>query len=426
MTASTQSLQVLGLTPNQDYIIEVFATKTDASGQVHISPYSPRLQISTPSLSGSGSNLSTTNYGTDIKLGGGSIYAGTITNTGVFDPLYGSSNNLPVSLTSSQSGIVLNQYGLAGYSSGTPEFYIDSRSGKAYFAGTITAPSIQSSNYSASTASSEPKYSQAGTLIDLSKGAISSQSFRIDASGNAYFKGNVDSNATIGGTLASTLISNASLGAIAYGPALSAIQASTTFKATNNNVVAISTAGITINTNGTGSGGAEGSGTRVEFNSNGLYGFSGTTQTFGISASTGNAYFSGSIGASTVTGSTFTSPNYAVSGSGSGFAITSAGTSDIMYFSYNTTNVASIIVSANGGITLGSNAQSTSIQIGSSPSSVATVINGVPSYGGSHGHLRNIWMSTSSVAPTTGSDATKTVGNMNAVASAGDIYLVFA
>ena len=71
------SLEVQGLTPNENYIVTVFATWQDASGQVHISDVSPPLQISTPSYSGSGGNLTTTNSGTDIQLSGGSLFAGT-------------------------------------------------------------------------------------------------------------------------------------------------------------------------------------------------------------------------------------------------------------------------------------------------------------------------------------------------------------
>lgn len=191
MAATTQSLQVLGLTPNQNYTIEVFATKTDAANQVHISPYSPRLQISTPSLSGDGNNLSTTNYGTDIKLGGGSIYAGTLTGTGIIDPLKNSTDGLPVSGVVSGSGLLVNQYGLAGYASGKPEFYIDSRTGSAYFAGTIKATIIESDEYSSQDPTDGSAYSSGGMAINLKNGSITAKQFRIDTSGNAYFGGTV-------------------------------------------------------------------------------------------------------------------------------------------------------------------------------------------------------------------------------------------
>jgi len=196
---ATNSLDVLGLTPNQSYSIQVFATYTDAAGTPHVSNYSPALTITTPSLSASGSNFQTTNYGTDIKLAGGSLFAGSFpSNIGQID------------LTTTNpggTGIIVNQTGIGAWSSGTQEFFLNAKTGAATFSGTITSPSIQSSNYSASLSSTEPKFSVAGMLIDLTNGSISAPQFRITSTGSAYFSGDV-SGSVYSGTNLGTYIGN--------------------------------------------------------------------------------------------------------------------------------------------------------------------------------------------------------------------------
>jgi len=132
---ATNSLDVLGLTPNQSYSIQVFATYTDAAGTPHVSNYSPALTITTPSLSASGSNFQTPNYGTDIQLSGGSLYAGTFPlNVGQTD----------LTLTNpAGTGVVLNQTGVGAYNGGVQEFFLNAKTGKAYFAGNLTAGAIK-------------------------------------------------------------------------------------------------------------------------------------------------------------------------------------------------------------------------------------------------------------------------------------------
>jgi hypothetical protein len=359
-SSTTQtSLTQTGLTPGTSYVLLVRAYKNNSDGTKSYSDYAS-IPFKASDIAPSGLNALTVNNGTDILLNGGSIFAQNTnypfpTNIGKFNVVSG---------TTTGTGVVLNNTGIAAFKQGTKQFYIDAATGNAYFDGTITvgaltnAGGVTTSNLSSTLANyvtttttiaagyittgvlasgqfytsntsytylstdttkmpHGTAYSSGGTAINLNDGTITAPGFRIDASGNAYFKGSVDGNSTINGTNASTVVSNASLGATAYGPALSAIQASTTFKATNNNVVAISTAGVTISTNGTGTGGASGTGSRVEFNSAGLYGFNGTTQTFGISASDGSAYFQGSIGsgslitAPTISSGTITGSSYA-------------------------------------------------------------------------------------------------------------------
>jgi hypothetical protein len=197
-----QTLDVLGLSPNQNYIIKVFATKTDpTTGNVTVSNYSPTLQISTPSLSGSGANFTTTNYGTDIQLSGGSLFAGTFpSNIGQVDLTTTNPNG---------TGVIVNQTGVGAYSGGVQEFFLNAKTGAATFAGTITTPTIQSANYSPSLATVEPKFSVAGTQISLTDGSISSPKFRITPSGSGYFGGDVSGSFFSGVSLSSYISSTA-------------------------------------------------------------------------------------------------------------------------------------------------------------------------------------------------------------------------
>jgi hypothetical protein len=297
----TQSIDVLGLQPNQNYKIRVFATHTNSEGNTEVSDYSPALTIATPSLSGSGTNFSTKNYGTDIQLAGGSLFAGQNfpSNIGQIDL---TSSDILTTINGS-SGVILNQTGIGAYKTSggttTQQFFLDATTGDATFAGTITSPAIQSTNYSASIATSEPLYTQAGMKIDLNNGSISSKAFRITSDGTAYFAGNISGNATINGTPALTVVSNASLGASAYSPAISALQPGSfiTKSPSTNEIVTIDTSGITITSSRTN----KAAGTnRVEMDSTGFYAYDSTgSPTVQILASGGTAVFKGQITATT-------------------------------------------------------------------------------------------------------------------------------
>jgi len=198
------SQKVEGLDPNTPYSIDIRAVTTDASGNTIYSEWSPKLNIITPGYSTDSNNFQSVNNATDIQLSGGSIFAGTFdVSTGIIDVVNDTVNG---------SGVILNQTGLLGVNSGTKEFYLDAATGNAYFAGTIGATVIQSTNYSPSIATSEPLYTQAGMKIDLNNGSISSKSFRITSDGTAYFAGSIAANATINGVTASTVVSNAATG----------------------------------------------------------------------------------------------------------------------------------------------------------------------------------------------------------------------
>jgi hypothetical protein len=188
---SRLSLKIPDLAPNQTYSIKVRAFTTDSSGQTIYSEYSTPIYLTTPGFSASGANHLTANENGDILLSGGSIFAGDFgPDVGLFDVVNG---------TTYGTGVILNQTGLAGLNAGVKEFYIDAATGNAYFAGTIGATVIQSTNYSASTATVEPKYTVAGMQIDLNNGSISSKAFRITEAGSAYFSGDLAGSVTIDG-----------------------------------------------------------------------------------------------------------------------------------------------------------------------------------------------------------------------------------
>jgi hypothetical protein len=139
--AGFQTLNVTGLQPNTTYTLLVYAVKTVNGVVTHSQPTT--LSITTPVLSSSGNNFKVTNGGTDMQLLGGTIYAGTFDDgMGQFDPMANSSDGVtPGYIGPGNYGVALNQFGVAAYNGGTPEFYINSRNGNAYFAGTLTAAS---------------------------------------------------------------------------------------------------------------------------------------------------------------------------------------------------------------------------------------------------------------------------------------------
>lgn len=172
--STTISKKITGLTPGQSVV--VLARSIDGNGK-----YSDWASVpyAVPTSTSAGANLTGTNSSTDIRLNGGSLYAGTFTsNVGLFDPLTG---------TTTGSGVILNKFGIAGYASGVKQFYIDSRTGNATFSGTISGTIIKSNGYVGVTNGSA--YSTTGTAFNLNDGSITAKKFRIDVSGNAYLTG---------------------------------------------------------------------------------------------------------------------------------------------------------------------------------------------------------------------------------------------
>jgi len=277
--------KILNAQPGQQITILVRAVQTTDSGATIYSDYAS-LPYTVPQVDANGNVFGATNSASNVQLKGGSIYAGKFTGAvGNFDPLVN---------TTTGSGVILNQYGLAGYASGTKQFYIDSRTGNATFSGTVTATILESNSYSGVTDGST--YSTTGTAFNLKNGSITSKNFRIDTSGNAYFAGSITANATINGVSASTVVSNAQLGAASSTYAFSAVQPGN-FVSVNasNQIQTIDTRGVTLTTNGT-------SYPAVQINSYGLFAWDSggnptvqiLSQSYGGNAA-GSAIFKGQV-----------------------------------------------------------------------------------------------------------------------------------
>jgi len=187
------SLPVRDLAPNQTYAIKVRAITTNAEGNKIHSEYSSPIYITTPGFSASGTNHLSTNNNGDTQLAGGSIFAGDFgSDVGLIDVVNG---------TTTGTGVVLNKTGLAGFKSGSKQFYISADTGDAYFSGTVQATIIESTSYSGVTDGST--FSTNGMAINLNNGSITSEQFRIDVDGNAYFKGDVGASTISGSSIVS-------------------------------------------------------------------------------------------------------------------------------------------------------------------------------------------------------------------------------
>lgn len=156
---------------------------------------------------------------------------------------------------------------------------------------------------------------------------------------------------------------------------------------------------------------------------------------FGGTLSAASGIFTGILSGSTgtfsgaLTSSTFTTPGYGVTGR-YGMAITSAGTLDSINFSSGASVIGSISVDVTSGTGISIvNSGGSGIYVGPTTSngfsSTVGIINSNPSYGGTFGHLRNIWVGSSSVSavPTAGSAVTQLSG-MLTLPQSGDLYLI--
>ena len=137
-----KTIQAEGLTPGINYVVQIFSTHTDNLGQTIVSKYSAPIGITTPGVSAGGGNLSATNFKTDMRLAGGSFYVGSFKGTkgviALVDNL-----GVPITLTSTESGLIINKYGIAAYNAGVPEFTLDAVSGRAIFAGRVQAGTVK-------------------------------------------------------------------------------------------------------------------------------------------------------------------------------------------------------------------------------------------------------------------------------------------
>jgi hypothetical protein len=129
------NIKIDGLQPGQTYQMQFYTIKTLPDGTTSHSANSQAFTFKTPSTAASGSNFSNPNSNSDTQLTGGSIFAGSFpSNIGNIDIV-----NDEVDGT----GVILNQYGIAGFAGGTKEFWIDAATGKAYFAGNVTAGTVK-------------------------------------------------------------------------------------------------------------------------------------------------------------------------------------------------------------------------------------------------------------------------------------------
>lgn len=121
------------ITPGTDGVLLVRAVKQNANGNIY-SDYTS-IPYTVSGIAPSGGTTQTNNSTVDMRLSNGSVYAGSFAGSvGLLDPLAGSTTG---------NGVVVNQYGIVGYATGgTKKFYIDSRTGNAYFSGIIEGSDI--------------------------------------------------------------------------------------------------------------------------------------------------------------------------------------------------------------------------------------------------------------------------------------------
>ncbi len=130
----TTTTKVISVAPGSSGVIVVRSVQTAANSTTYSDFTS--LPYTNAGTGVGGTNLFTSNSSTDISLTGGSLFVGSGfgSNIGQLNVVSGSTSG---------TGIILNQSGLAGFNGGVKEFYIAASTGKAYFAGTVTAGSVK-------------------------------------------------------------------------------------------------------------------------------------------------------------------------------------------------------------------------------------------------------------------------------------------
>ena len=228
-TSSRISKKITNLQPGVTYTILVRAKKNGL-----YSDYVSKT-FTTPDTDHSGNNFTLSNKNTDIQLLGGGFAASSETNP--FPINIGKIDITQNTIAGSGTGVIMNQYGIAGFKTGTKQFSLSASTGDAYFAGTLSASAITSgggalssdlANY-ASIASltayatkaglgttgyttihggnittgtiissgyingSDPYFSNNGTGINLDSGTFRSPNFGIKSDGSVKFKGAITS-----------------------------------------------------------------------------------------------------------------------------------------------------------------------------------------------------------------------------------------
>lgn len=125
---------VTGLQPGVTYNILVRAKKNGK-----YSNYTTYTYCS-PETDKSGNNFTVSNQNTDIQLLGGGFAASSTSNP--FPINIGKIDITQNTIAGSGTGVIMNQYGIAGFAAGTKKFSLSAATGDAYFAGRMEAGDI--------------------------------------------------------------------------------------------------------------------------------------------------------------------------------------------------------------------------------------------------------------------------------------------
>ena len=321
------------------------------------------------------------------NLDAGNITTGTI-NVG---------GSIKISTSPSASGttarVEINSTGFYAYNGSVATVSI-TNTGAAIFSGTVNATAGAFTGYvTAGTArfGAAVQTGKNGIYINATNYWYDDGSFKAGTGTSAItYDGSgtltIGAGSSIGGTTASTLVSNAAEGLTALQPGNGVSDNG------SDQITSISTAsGIVIGTR------VDGTGARVEMNSGGFFAYNGSTETVGIT-SAGDARFSG-----TITGSTFTSTNYA---SGTGISISGSSGIDQIKFNVGGAEKASLAVVSGGLVITSGSSQLTMTYAGAitlSSASNTLLMSAAPYFtggsgsntGGGLGSLRNTWASSS-------------------------------
>ena len=119
------------LQPGVTYTVLVRANK---NGQY--SDYASKT-FTTPNADKSGNNFTVSNTNTDIQLLGGGFAASSTAHP--FPINIGKIDITQNTIAGSGTGVIMNQYGIAGFKEGIKQFSLSASTGDAYFAGTLHA-----------------------------------------------------------------------------------------------------------------------------------------------------------------------------------------------------------------------------------------------------------------------------------------------
>ena len=122
------------LQPGVTYTVLVRANK---NGQY--SDYASKT-FTTPNADKSGNNFTVSNTNTDIQLLGGGFAASSTAHP--FPINIGKIDITQNTIAGSGTGVIMNQYGIAGFQNGTKKFSLSASSGDSYFSGTISGGTI--------------------------------------------------------------------------------------------------------------------------------------------------------------------------------------------------------------------------------------------------------------------------------------------